>query len=226
MMLSKTMLVLPIFMVFGFHPLKKETQLDISVGLKKAEDYSNPLIAFSYEWNQPIYQQANTAQNETYLSSNEKQVIWILNLVRYNPTLFLKTVLLNPKCKYYKAVSQRNAYERSLISTLENSRSIESFLLPNELAFNSAQCHAIKSGKKSYVGHERKGNGCKEYYKGECCQYGYADPLSIILELLIDNNVPYVGHRKICMDEIYTSLGVSTQPHKTFGWNTVLDFYY
>jgi uncharacterized protein YkwD len=100
-------------------------------------------------------------------------------------------------------------------------------LQPDPLNYTSAECHAVSSGKKSYAGHKRLTKECKEkqHYLGECCQYGYSDPLSIVMDLLIDQDVPSLGHRYICLDKDYTKIGVSMQPHKQYGTNTVLDFY-
>jgi len=35
--------------------------------------------------------------------------------------------------------------------------------------------------------------------------------------------VPSLGHREILFTD-FTKIGVSIQPHKKYGWNTVLDF--
>jgi uncharacterized protein YkwD len=59
---------------------------------------------------------------------------------------------------------------------------------------------------------------------GECCYYGVEDAFDIIVDLLIDQGVSSLGHRKICLSPSYTELGVSIQPHKTYSSNTVLDF--
>ena len=100
-------------------------------------------------------------------------------------------------------------------------------LYPNEDCYNSARCHAYSSGRTGYVGHQRKSKECKEkkHYFGECCDYGNSDALQIVLSLLIDEGVPSLGHRYLCLNT-YTQVGVSIQPHKKYGTNTVIDFYY
>lgn len=186
---------------------------------------ANPLSSYSALWNTAKFKNLNTAKDVSYLSQNEKEIIWILNQVRHSPQLFLSSVLLNPKSKYYVPVNRRNYYYSSLIGELKNAKSISTALVANEKAFESALCHAVESGKAGYVGHDRI-NNCKSYFMGECCQYGYDDPMAIVLALLIDNNVPSLGHRKICLSPDYTSMGVSIQPHTTYRFNAVLDFYY
>ena len=94
-------------------------------------------------------------------------------------------------------------------------------LMPDRKLYESARCHATESGKRGYVGHKRF--KCEEYYMGECIYYGETDAFGIVTELLVDEGVKSLGHRKIFLDN-FTELGVSIQPHKTFGENCVMDF--
>jgi len=165
------------------------------------------------QWNVPKYNGANSAQNEDYLTSEEKQVYYYLNLVRMNPKLFSDTYL-----GYLK--NSTDYYESSLYEELQriDPRPI---LRPNRNLFESAQCHAIESGERGFVGHERF--KCEEYFMGECIHYGQSDALEIVTSLLIDQDVKSLGHRKTCLG-YFTEMGVSVQPHKSYGKNAVLDF--
>ncbi len=165
------------------------------------------------EWNDPKYLIANSANDVDYLTLAEKKVYYYLNLVRLNPKLFAATYL-----SYLKTAT--DYYQRSLYRELQRMKPLPIFK-PNRKLFESARCHAIESGISGYTGHHRM--KCKEYFMGECCHYGISDALEIVTSLLIDNGVSSLGHRKICLGN-YTELGVSIQPHKTFGENTVLDF--
>lgn len=184
----------------------------------------NPLLVYSNEWSNKIYQNCNTAKNISYLNQEEKNLIWVLNMVRLNPQLFLKTVLLNPKCSFYKSEKKRNSYDKSLIKTLAATNAIQNSLLPDSSCYVSAHCHSYYSGIKGYVGHERVDKSCKQDFYGECCQYGYADGLSIVLDLLLDYDVPSLGHRKGCLSEEFQLIGVSIQPHTKYQYNSVIDF--
>ena len=53
----------------------------------------SPLALYSNEWNDVKYSKCNTAVNAAYLSNSEKEVIYILNLIRSYPALFANTVL-------------------------------------------------------------------------------------------------------------------------------------
>ena len=191
---------------------------------KNSDTSSNPLISFSSSWASTKYQYCNTGASVYYLTDDEKKVIWILNMVRANPTLFLESVLLNPKSKYFKNVKKRNAYDLSLLNTLKKAIPNSNFLISDQSAFRSAKCHAISSGVEGYIGHQRIDSSCLSDYFGECCTYGFSDPLSIVMSLLLDYDVPNLSHREICLSKDYSKLGVSIQPHRTYKINAVLDF--
>ena len=86
----------------------------------------SPLSAYSAEWNKEEYNKCNTAIDITYLSVAEKEVIYILNLVRSYPLLFVKTVLAK-----YPLVSDKDyllkdkKYFLSLIKTLGEMEPLE-----------------------------------------------------------------------------------------------------
>ena len=117
-------------------------------------------------------------------------------------------------------------YFKSLVDTLLT-LSPKQILYPDNDCFISAKSHAYQSGVTGYVGHERKtpDSRSKKHYFGECCDYGHNDPLDIVLSLLIDEGISNLGHRVVCLSD-YAKVGVSLQPHKKYGTNAVLDFYY
>ena len=187
----------------------------------------SPLAVYSAEWNKPVYTKCNTADKTTYMSATEKEVIYILNLVRSYPKLFANTVLKKyPEHSGNESLLDDKYYFQSLLDTLLVMQP-GVILLPDKLCYTSAQCHAYQSGITGYEGHERKKVECKEkrYFNGECCDYGNDDALEIVLSLLIDEGVETLGHRRICLDS-YQKLGVSIQPHKEWRFNAVLDFYF
>ncbi len=187
----------------------------------------SPLASYSEKWNDSKYSKCNTADNVAYMSNTEKNIIYIINLIRTNPSLFVKTVL-----KKYPAVSGKHYladdtyYFQSLINTLNALEPLQ-LLYPDNNCYSSAKCHAFSSGITGYVGHDRRNKDCKakRYFNGECCDYGNKEPLEIVLSLLIDEGVPSLGHRGIILSN-YSKIGVSVQPHRKYGTNTVLDFYY
>jgi len=186
----------------------------------------SPLGEFSAEWNKPQYDQCNTAADEKFMTKEEKEVVYILNLVRSFPRLFLSTVLAK-----YPVYSGKNDlvndkyYYQSLVATLGKMEQ-QTLLFADKECYTSAACHAQTSGIKGYTGHERTSAGCKakKYFMGECCDYGNEDPFEIVMSLLIDEGVASLGHRSILLGD-YGSIGVAIRPHKTYGHTAVLDFY-
>ena len=185
--------------------------------------FSQTYISFDSFFSKKEQKIANTASKIYYLKKAEKQVFYYLNLVRVNPKLFAQTFLLKNKDNI-DCLSDYNSLYRELMnmSPLKPVHFDEEFYI-------HAKCHAIQSGKLDYVGHNRKnGSGCdpivSNHSWGECCYYGENDPLVIVLELLVDCNYPDLGHRKIMLSEKFKSMGVFIAPHKSYNYNTVLDF--
>lgn len=190
----------------------------------KGAEYVSPLHTFSSEWNDVKYAGANTAANADYLSHAEKEVIHILNLARINPALFCNTVVMQYPTRPGKSRLKDSDYFQSLLLTLKKQQPLN-LLVPDQVSFESARCHATYSGETGYIGHNRKSTDCKKIssYMGECCDYGHNNPLDIVMSLLIDEGIPSLGHRTILLSP-YRKIGVSIQPHKTYRYNTVIDF--
>jgi len=192
----------------------------LSVVAKAQTEAVSPLANYSPEWNNADsnFVQCNTAATADYMSPNEKDVIYILNLVRSSPVLFVNTVLRKRK-------DLRGKYYTSLINKLLEMQPLP-LIQPDEKCYNSAACHA-ESGERGYVGHDRQTTACKEkqYFDGECCDYGHNVALEIVLALLIDEGVPSLIHRTIFLGE-YNGVGVSIQSHTKYRYVTVMDFHY
>jgi uncharacterized protein YkwD len=187
----------------------------------------HPLESFDASWKDARYISSNTASRVKYLKPIEKEVIQILNLVRQNPQHFNNTVVAKWPEYMNRPDLKQNRYYTSLVKTLAEMKPV-GLLTPDSIAWISAKCHAITSGKEGYTGHDRLTKDCeqKEKFYGECCQYGYSEAVEILMSLLIDEDVPSLGHRVICLKGTYTAIGVSFEPHKEYGSNTVLDFTY
>ncbi len=59
---------------------------------------------------------------------------------------------------------------------------------------------------------------------GENCDYGFEDPLTIVMRLLIDEGNPNYGHRTTILDPNFKHIGVSIQPHTKWNFNCVQEF--
>jgi hypothetical protein len=88
--------------------------------------------------------------------------------------------------------------------------------------YQLANCFAIESGKSGSYGHHRV--HCVDGFDAECCSYDCQTGLTITLQLLIDQDVQSLGHRKICLDDEFAKIGVSIKPHSNYNYCCVLDF--
>jgi hypothetical protein len=177
---------------------------------------------YSPEWTDDLHQKCNTAGSISYLQPLEKQLIQQLNMLRRQPALFARTVLV-PYLQAEKPDWRQNWYYKTLYDKLLTLKPLP-LLQPDSLCWVSARCHAISSGQAGYVGHGRLNDECQRlrYYQAECCHYGYNQPLDILVSLLVDEDVPSLGHREILLSP-YTRVGVAFAPHTRYKHNTVFD---
>ena len=189
--------------------------------ISDVDSFINPLVKYSNKWNDKKFKSCKSIEGIDYLNEEEKKVIWVLNMIRLDPQLFLKTVLLNPevtsiwKCPNYY----------TLISDVKKLIPDSTPIIPDYSAFERARCHAIQSGIKGYLGHDRNISNCTDDFFGECCEYGSNNAFDILMDLLVDKGINPPGHRKVCLSAKYNKLGVSIQPHKSiYQVNTVMDF--
>lgn len=183
----------------------------------------SPLAEYSKDWNDPKYLKCNTAAGANYLSNEEKKTIYILNLARMNPALFANTVVSQYPDRTEWSVKRSGSYYKSLLATMKKMKPL-TILTPDSLCFRSAYCHALTTGKAGTVTHDRTTPDCRkqQYFGGECCQYGNNEALEILMSLLIDEDIPSLGHREILLGN-YTMIGVSIQPHILYKHTAVLD---
>jgi uncharacterized protein YkwD len=92
-----------------------------------------------------------------------------------------------------------------------------------------AREHASWSGKKGYEGHKgfkQRFSPLMEKYNevGENIYYGPYTPLEIVIQLLIDEGIEDLGHRKNLLSQKFNSIGVAIKPHKTYEYNCVMGF--
>jgi hypothetical protein len=180
---------------------------------------------YASEWNKPEYEQAHTAKNETYLTKEEKEVFYYLNLVRLNPSLFAETYATTYKNYGYD-------WDERKASLLEELSAMEplGLIYPDTEMYELARCFAYEGGKLGITGHDRSQTTCTQGYNAECCRYDSdtraKNGLFIIMELLIDagEDNAALGHRRILLSNSYGGMGVSIQPHKSYDFNAVLDF--
>jgi hypothetical protein len=173
-------------------------------------------------WDIPLL---DTARAAGYMSDGEKDVVLYLNKSRHDPPLFAE-LYLKPRIKESAAASE--CY-RELKSTKPMP-----LLEPSRPLYKAARDHAVDLGRAGMTGHvgtdgsdlseriERYGQWMGSI--SENCSYGFQDPLSIVLQLLIDDGVPSRGHRKNILNPESILVGTAIQPHTRYRFNCVQDF--
>ena len=174
--------------------------------------------------------EANTAINTSYLSSEEKNLIYYTNLLRTNPKLFAK-VYVKPYLDSAKFNSSN--YIKSLNEYLLDAEPMP-ILTPEKILYDEALKHSTNMGKAGKLGHESSdGKSFEERLSfltdsfslvQENCQYGFSKGLDILMDLLIDEGIEDLGHRYTLMNTRLRFIGVSIYPHKKFNVNCVIDF--
>jgi uncharacterized protein YkwD len=171
----------------------------------------------------------NTAANVKEMTQEEKNAVLVTNLARVNPKLFLKVVVHDYVNNSYE-VAPNNPYVLSLQRNLETMQllpplKVEKVL--NEVALS----HAVYCGKRGEIDHKNFEKRCaiiqqklKHGYVGENCGYGWDAGLDFVMDLLIDEGISSLGHRKNLLNSRFTSIGVSIQPFKNGGYCLVQMF--
>ena len=182
-------------------------------------------VEFSWRWDEETVKKASTAEDADFLSEDEKKVILYANLARANGPLFASTFL----AEYIKIKKlEPNNYSRSLHVELQQVSDFP-MLIPERDLYKVAREHASWSGKKGYEGHkgfrQRYAPMMKRYGEvGENIYYGPYTPLEIVIQLLIDEGIEDLGHRKNLLSPKFNSIGVAIKPHKTYEYNCVMGF--
>lgn len=166
---------------------------------------------------------ANTAKAVTILSAEEKNVIKLINLARMYPKQFAKNYVAkyDEKQTGYAYDASYTKDKNSLISELNAMKPLKPLVFDSAM-YELAKCWSSESGKSGEIGHARK--NCKSGYSGECCSYGFKGALDIVMQLMVDNNIPNHGHRKIILTPYYSKVGIKNGSHKTYTYHSVIDF--
>ncbi|MES2733196.1 MAG: CAP domain-containing protein [Bacteroidota bacterium] len=176
--------------------------------------------------------EANTAKAVSYLSEEEKQVVFLTNLARLDGALFAQTYL---QAYLQQKQKKESKYVQSLVAELKKVKNLP-MLHPHEKLYQSAIFHAQDMGKKGLMSHDssdgtdfftRIKNFLKppgNYRIAENCAYGFSKATDIVMQLLIDEGIPALGHRNNMLSAKFDLVGVSIQPHKTYRYNCVQDF--
>ena len=181
-------------------------------------------------WPDSTLAKANSAADVEYMTEEEKQAVYYINLVRINPPLFSETFLKD----YLKANDIKKDKEvKGLITELESTSKM-GYLRPNKKLADFARQHASDMGNSGRTGHNTsKGESFRKRIEplqssfsaiNENCNYGNEGGIDAVIDLLIDRNVPNLGHRRNILDPEMELVGVAIEPHKKWRFNCVQNF--
>lgn len=191
--------------------------------------FSQKITPFQ-SWKTKDLARANSARTFKDISFQEKKVIFYINLARMNGSLFVDTYLKD----YREDVRiPKNKYYRSLVKTLREQEALPP-LNPQDDLFKEAIKHAKEMGRTGKKGHrsanhksfEERMKKLKKKYKKtrESNQYGFPDALSIVIDLLIDDDQESLIHRKTLLHKDLKYVGIGIRSHKKYLINTSLLF--
>ena len=178
---------------------------------------------YKAQWSAAVCDSANSATTETYLTSEEQRTFYYLNLARLRPQLFATTYAdgwIGPNG--YSNGKNFSDYKSTLIADLKAMHATNT-LLPSRKMYDLAYCHAVGIGNQGLDTHDRSLTGCPSGYRAECISFGMHSGFEVAMQLLVDDDVPSLGHRKACLGN-YTAAGVACHDHKKHGRCAVVDF--
>lgn len=160
----------------------------------------------------------------------EKEILELLNAARTNPKKFIETHAL----PYIQENGlEKNRYAKSLVQDLKETKPMG--VLKSAPALTAvARYHAKDMGTTGGLGHtstdgtpfnirvrtQSKAQGMI----AENCAYGQTSALDFVMQLLIDDGIESLGHRKNILEAKYQWVGIAIEPHKTYHTNCVMDF--
>lgn len=170
-------------------------------------------------------------------TTKELEVIYLLNQARSNGKQFFDGPLSTYVAQHreeFRLVNGTNDYLESLKKEMYTLESLP-VLKPDRLLKQAALYHAEDMGSQGMTSHTSSdGTGAIErirgyvgegrYLVGENCFYGKMSALGIVVHLLIDEDVPSLGHRKAILNPDFRRVGVAIAPHIDYGENCVMDF--
>jgi len=196
-------------------------------------------------WTQEELDNANTARNTDYLNEEEKKIVFYMNLARTDGERFFNTYFqdfvnaYNIDMQRYSnyndlKVNKKDKYYRGLKEDLQEIKGLSLFS-PDETLTWIAQQHAKDLSKHNIAGHNSSdGRTVKDriskFYPrramAENLAFGFSKGLANVCMLLLDKNVPDLGHRKTILGTGYnlSQVGVNIKSHPGYRYCAVIDF--
>lgn len=191
----------------------------LTVYIQNAQPIPKDVIEEKLGWNM---KELDTAYCHNFLSYEEKMQIIFINKVRTNPKKFAEQYLIHLK--------GLNSSYLETYNILMNYTPVKALRLSKAL-YLGARDHAKDIGENGTTGHSSTDGtelrerltkyAIKPSYYGENCSYGIKDPLTNIIQLIVDDDNPSKSRRINILNEVYDQIGVSIQPHASYKCVTI-----
>lgn len=188
-----------------------------------------PLKSFTQKKTKNYY--SADSSNISLLSAEEKETLNYINLMRRNPVAFYKTYLI----PYIKSNTRLTGYyTTSLKKEMLSRTSLDPFsvspIMKKTADYQAKDLAQFKGKRLSHTSStgntfekrmQQAGVNCagENLYTGE-----NRSPLEMIMDLLIDEGVKSLGHRKALLSIQYKSIGISIKYYSAGGKIMVQDF--
>lgn len=169
------------------------------------------------KWDEQTKKDAATAENTSYLNNKEKEIIYLLNLVRINPKLFWETYAQ----KYITENKlEKNSYAKSLKEDLFKTKTLK-YLIPDSDLQKMSEELSFSQEKSGKTGHEKFDERFKKLPRkfkdssvSESVYYGTFEADHVVMIWLIDDGVKGTEHRNEILNPKNKFVGVSIKSHK------------
>ena len=208
-----------------FEPSSRIIDNKIDNNIDNEEDVSLADKLIKLGWTTEEIDKANTAANLKLLEQTERDIVLYINLARLDGEKFWQTL-------GEKSARGSDEYVSTLKETLATTKNLQ-MLIPDANLIAAATAHATDLSVTNTFSHESS-DGTSfsariyKYYSGggigETISAGWNDALDIVMQLLVDDGVESLGHRKILLSKEYVAIGVKVETHKQWNYVAVLDF--
>ncbi|MCQ2251603.1 MAG: CAP domain-containing protein [Bacteroidales bacterium] len=178
------------------------------------------------EWTAAEVKKANTCSGIADMSSTEREIVYLMNLARMDGAKFWNTY----------ATKALNGASGGYISSLKNDLMRVSnlpMLYPDAGLCKAAKYHASDMARNGFFDHDSyDGTGCfdrvRRFYNSgamaENISAGKNTAIGVVMQLLVDDGTPSLGHRKNILNSNYRAVGVSCGSHPSYQYCCVQDF--
>jgi uncharacterized protein YkwD len=173
---------------------------------------------------------ARTAEHASYLTPEEREILFYINLARTNGAAFVDS-FITPSIDEASLCPAQHHYLYTLLQELRPVKNLP-LVYPNTSLAEAALRHATDLSVSTLLSHassdgtpysRRIVQFVNTIHASEVISSGYSQGLDIVIQLLIDNNVPDFGHRRALLNPSLRLAGAFIAPHPSAGYVAVVE---